>query len=108
MDYHHKARFHQNQGALPIGHLRPAGSRLSPAAGRPTCSRSSDEGGVAEPESEGMEMPPGTRGDGKVGAPAQTSPKLRGQVKQLQYWLKVFSRFCREEPEQESDSSTSR
>ncbi len=32
---------------------------------------------------------------------AQTSPEVRAQVEQLQFWLKVFSRFCNEDPHQE-------
>jgi hypothetical protein len=29
----------------------------------------------------------------------ERSPQVQAQVKQLQFWLKVFSRFCHDEPE---------
>ena len=32
---------------------------------------------------------------------AEGNPQVDAQVKQLQFWLKVFSRFCQEEPERE-------
>lgn len=101
MDYHYSFRMQclKDASAL-LGQRRP--TRLpvsnSPSARQPQCKHSSPSRRLplqSKPSEPAVpvrmrRVPPGK-------APAE----VRAQVKQLQFWLKVFSRFCQGRAEQE-------
>jgi hypothetical protein len=68
-----------------------------PPSARPSCGSGHADAHGSTPESRGS-----TRLQSEEGGPEQkNSAEVRDQVKKLQFWLRVFSRFCQDEAEQD-------
>ena len=99
MDYHRQFRMNSlNQGWPVLGKQRPTRYPLTrPPSARPSCGSGHSDAHDSTPE-----LPCSTRLRPEVGGHEQKdSAQVRAQVKQLQFWLKVFSRFCQDETEQD-------
>jgi hypothetical protein len=76
---------------ITLGSAGPARRRTGRAPNPPA--RPARAAGTQRPE----ESPPG----GAASRSGEDAAKVRAQVKQLHFWLKVFSRFCQDGPEQD-------
>jgi hypothetical protein len=99
MDYHRQFRLNSQSPAPPLlGKARPGRFPLtSQPSAHAECVGSRVSIRKFEPKREhsAQARPRGTAD------PEKESAQVRAQVKQLQFWLKVFSRFCQDEPEQD-------
>jgi hypothetical protein len=102
MDHHLKFRMDSlKQASSVLG--KPTPSRLpvssSPMLFRPNCkpvplqSQSQEQPAQPDPTEEASAR----RVRSAQERCAKDSPQIREQVKQLQFWLKVFSRFCQDD-----------
>jgi hypothetical protein len=101
MDYHFKFRMDSMKQASSTlggkGQTRlPANSTPAPMLFRPKCQpvrldRLAETNGTSS--SKPATPPPSLHPE----PGAKDSPQVKNQVKQLQFWLKVFSRFCQDD-----------
>jgi hypothetical protein len=96
MDYHMKFRMTSLAGGSPqFGKASFVRWPMSSAqTARPPCEDRQDRSG-------GSETPPVTQP--RVRQKPEASPEVKAQVKQLQFWLKVFSRFCSDDSRESSE-----
>jgi hypothetical protein len=97
MDHHLKFRFdHIKQAAAALGKSEPV---RYPAGSTPMLFRSKCKPVPIGTEAEAGNAPAAVPADevrARRLARAKESPQVQRQVKQLQFWLKVFSRFCQD------------
>jgi hypothetical protein len=101
MDQHLQFRANAMKQAMsPLGNRRPRLPVNTPPAPRSHCDAQGQlsSGRQLEP----AEVAPSTGRRNSRRAESQT-PAVRAQVKQLQFWLKVFSRFCQDERDHGQD-----
>lgn len=96
MDHHRQFRLNALNQARLLGHAPQGRLPLSQSPRvRPPCTPESASGSVRRPRPAAVPQP------GRAAEPNRSSEQVRAQVKQLQFWLRVFSRFCQNKPEQE-------
>lgn len=84
------------QGSALLGRRPQRLPRATPPPARPQCESDTLE---APEESTDTASNPQVRARRRVRRAVEQSPKVRAQVKQLKFWLKVFSRFCHDDSE---------
>jgi hypothetical protein len=99
MDHHRQFRFnHKSTKVASLGLRTPRQARF-PLSATPSVRLACDMG-VPTKDLRSDSKP--AVASGLSGVPCQpTEKRLTDQVKQLQFWLKVFSRFCQDETEQD-------
>ncbi len=102
MDYHFQFRFNSTAHSLPnVGQPRPARFPVISAPPRPKCTGETVDGNGPAARASATPRPevrPQTKCEEKL---TKTPTQIQAQVKQLEFWLKVFSRFCQEDKGQE-------
>jgi len=96
MDQHRQFRLNHSVPSTP--NLGQPKHRRLPFGTPPVAREACEHGEISTDENEFISG--GTRGGGAV--PVQpTGERICSQVKQLQFWLKVFSRFCQDDAEKD-------
>jgi hypothetical protein len=99
MDYHLKFRFESmNQASSALGQKQHPRLPMSsaPMLFRSKCKPVPLDGSTGTEDQTQLENSPLADRIRRVQKTSKDSPKVQKQVKQLQFWLKVFSRFCQD------------